>query len=273
MRYKITLSYNGSDFCGWQSQRGVATVQETLEKALSLLLGTEIAVIGAGRTDSKVNAVGYVASFDFPAPSGPVPPTLERSETDIETRQIRYKLNAILPRSIVVHSIVPAAPDFHARFDARAREYTYFLHRRKDPFMEGRSLFYSFPLDVSAMNEAAAGLLGTRDFAAFQKIGGDNKTSVCTVTEAKWIIYKPDHVRLMGYKAAEGDYMYFRIRADRFLRNMVRAAVGTLLEIGRGKREPRWIEEVLASGSRSSAGESVPGYPLFLSKVEYGDSE
>lgn len=283
MRYKIILSYNGSVFSGWQSQIGAATVQETLEKALSLLLGAKIAVTGAGRTDSKVNAVGYVAHFD-------VPEGREIAPTDIKTGQFRYKLNAILPSSVVVHEVSEAATDFHARFDAKSREYVYFLHRRKDPFMEGRSLLWTFPLDVDAMNSAAKCLLGVHDFAAFQKTGSDNKTSVCNVTKAVWAPYVPDHVRILGYPGdagedsaglagnqpfpdhAEdpwGDYLYFTITADRFLRNMVRAVVGTLLEIGRGKKPVEWAEEVLNSKSRSAAGESVPGYPLFLTKVKY----
>ena len=256
MRYKIILSYDGSDFCGWQMQNDAKTIQECLQVALSTLLKEEIAVTGAGRTDSKVNAINYAAHFDT-------------SVRDLDAAGFGYKINAILPHGIKVHDIVPAAPDFHSRFDARQREYKYFIHRKKDPFMGEYSYLYTFPLDVAAMNEAATYLLGTHDFSCFEKAGSDNRTSICTVTEAHWDAYIPDHVRLMGYPCEEGDYLVFTISADRFLRNMVRAVVGSLLEIGRGRREKEWMVTLVKGGSRSEAGESVPGNSLFLTKVEY----
>jgi len=304
MRFIITLSYDGAAFCGWQVQPGDPSVQECLEKALSTLLRQPVSVTGAGRTDSGVNAIGYVAHFDI-VDVGSCDPAL-----------LAYKLNAILPPSVVVHSIVRADGDFHARFDASQRKYTYFLHRLKDPFVERYSLRRDWDLDFGAMNRAAALLLGRHDFACFQKTGTDVKTSVCTVTEAFWAPYEPAHVSLMGFAPAAPDpagaagvagaaeaaevaeaaeaagaagtagrlreagtcpggecfpqtpgssgfapvetqglpgtgtnvfvpagldakgwrYAYFRISADRFLRNMVRAVVGTLLEVGRGKR-------------------------------------
>jgi tRNA pseudouridine38-40 synthase len=256
MRYKITLSYDGSGFCGWQMQNDAKTIQECLQDALSTLLKEEIAVTGAGRTDSKVNAVGYSAHFDTSVP-------------DLDAGQIGYKINAILPHGIKVHDIVPADPEFHARFDARQREYKYFIHRKKDPFMGNYSYLYTFPIDVDRMNRAAEHLLGKHDFSCFEKVGSDNRTSICTVTMARWETYTPDHVRMMGYPGDEGDYLVFTIRADRFLRNMVRAVVGSLLEVGRGRREVSWMERLVEGGSRSDAGESVPGNALFLTKVEY----
>ena len=256
MRYKITLSYDGSRFCGWQIQNDAITVQECLQNALSTLLKEETAVTGAGRTDSKVNAISYVAHF-------------ETAARDLDAVDFGYKINAILPHGIVVHSIVPAAPDFHARFDARMREYKYFIHRRKDPFMNGYSYLYTFRIDVEKMNEAAALLLGEHDFSCFEKVGSDNKTSICKVSYARWETYTPGHVSLMGYPAPEDDYLVFTIRADRFLRNMVRAVVGSLLEIGRGRHDLAWMEGLLQGGTRSDAGESVPGHALFLTKVEY----
>ena len=272
------------------------TIQDSIEKALSALLRCRTSVTGAGRTDSGVNACGYVAHFDFEGP--------------LDTAQIRYKLNAILPRGIVVHNVLPVSSsltdahgaEFHARFSATRREYTYFLHRNKDPFVEKFSLLYTFPLDFEAMNRAAALLVGTHDFSCFQKLGSDVKTSICTVTEAFWKPYTPSHIAVMGAPAplpgelssdcarphaanpeaasrpstanptlsdCGEDYWYFRISADRFLRNMVRAVVGSLLEVGRGKRSVEDFSRLLDGGSRSSAGESVPGHPLFLSKVEY----
>ncbi len=269
MRYFINLSYDGAEFCGWQFQPNAVTVQECLERTLSTLLKEPVQVIGAGRTDSKVNAIGYVAHFDY--------------DKVIDTPALGYKLNAILPRGIVVHSVRPVAEpgDLHARFSATRREYTYFLHRTKDPFIAARSYFCPWPLDVDAMNEAAALLLGTHDFRCFEKAGSDNRTSICTVSEAFWAAYTPDHVAVMGFAPAASDpdnlsgstdchsehtdchsertdchsehadchsersegicppgpvYLYFRIAADRFLRNMVRAVVGSLVEVGRGRR-------------------------------------
>lgn len=250
MRYRIDLCYDGADFCGWQIQPNAPSVQETLEKALSVLLKEKIAVVGAGRTDTGVNASHYVAHFDCEAG---VP----------DCAQLRYKLNAILPDSIAIFSVARAADDFHARFDAKKRTYEYYLHRSKDPFAERYSYFYGYPeLDFEAMNRAAAYLVGTHDFACFEKTGADSKTSICTVTEAFWAP--------AGQTRPEGSFWVFRISADRFLRNMVRATVGTLLEVGRGKRTPESVAAMLDSGAkRSAAGESVPGHALFLSRVEY----
>ena len=309
----MVLSYSGADFCGWQKQPGVPTVQEELENALYTLLGTPTPVVGAGRTDTEVSAAGYVLHFD--APSEP------------DTRWLRCKLNAILPRSIAVSSVSPAAEDFHARFCAVRREYTYFLHREKDPFAEGWSFLFSYAgLDFDLMNRAAALLVGTHDFSCFQKSGSDNKTTLCTVYEAAWHPYTPTHVSLFSPSPAPGTcpsargqvnqdfadsqalgsgnfatcpsahgqvnqdiadsqalgsgYWYFRIAADRFLRNMVRAVVGTLLEVGRGKRPLTAADSrpgctiapfdtLLDGGPRTASGESAPGYALFLSRVDY----
>lgn len=292
MRYFIKLSYDGTDFCGWQFQPNAVSVQERLESALSTLLKERVQVTGAGRTDSKVNAIGYIAHFDY--------------DRVIDTSALGYKLNAILPRGIVVHSITAVQEDLHARFSAKRREYTYFLHRTKDPFIENRSYFCNWDLDIDAMNEAAGLLLGTHDFRCFEKTGSDNRTSICTVTEAFWTPYTPDHVAIMGFSPAASRpdstvstaplYLYFRISADRFLRNMVRAVVGSLLEVGRGRRSPADFAAlilpadhdalILPSGPdagqggrrrtsadgtplRSLAGESVPGHALFLSRVDY----
>lgn len=264
MRYTITLSYDGSGFCGWQVQPGAETIQGCLENALSTLLRTDIPVCGAGRTDTGVNAAGYVCHFDCDIP--------------FDARQLRYKLNAITPATIVIHEIAATDGDFHARFLATKREYTYFLNTKKDPFVRKFSYLYTFPLDFELMNKAAEALIGRHDFSCFEKTGGDNRTSICTVNEACWHQYTPDHVALMGYPE-DGEYWYFRISADRFLRNMVRAVVGSLLEVGRGKRTPDSLAAlVLPAGSgtaadgrpsRSDAGESVPGHALFLSKIDY----
>ena len=246
MRYKITLSYNGADFCGWQVQPSSPSVQGTLEKALSTLLKAKTGVVGAGRTDTGVNAIGYVAHFD--------------AAESLDCPLICYKLNAILPASISISSIAPVPDSFHARFSATGRKYTYFLHRVKDPFVDKFSYYYGYPgLDVDAMNEAAALILGTHDFSCFEKTGGDNKTSICTIREARWEACRPD----------SGDYLKFTVTADRFLRNMVRAIVGTLLEVGRGKRTVGSVAALIESRDRCEAGESVPGHALFLTGIEY----
>ena len=284
MRYKITLSYDGAPFCGWQRQPDAPSVQEALETALQTLLGEPVTVTGAGRTDTGVSAVGYVAHFDAP--------------NELNAAHIACKLNAILPASIAILKLEPAAPDFHARFDARKRTYTYFLHRCKDPFLAEHSYFYGYPeVDFEAMNKAAAMLVGTHDFSCFQKVGSDNKTTVCTVFEAGWQPYvpaigaAPPRNRLASLdptadavppltvprvaRVSEGsapiapEYWYFRISADRFLRNMVRAIVGTLLDVGRGRRSLEDFAKLLEGGSRTQSGESAPGHALFLTGIEY----
>ena len=246
MRYKIRLSYDGSAFCGWQIQNNATSVQRTVESALSTLLGQNIQITGAGRTDTGVNAINYIAHFEMPA------------ETSVDAELLCYKLNAMLPRAVTVHEVSATDEQFHARFDARSREYHYFIHFRKDPFYEKFSYRMRYHLDIELMNKAAEHLLGEHDFSCFEKVGGNNTTSICTITEAVWTTYRPTHVDLMGSPCAEGDYIMFRIKANRFLRNMVRAIVGSLIEVGRGKKDPSWIKELIQSGTRSDAGQSVP---------------
>ena len=173
MRYFLCLSYDGSAFCGWQIQPNAPSVQATLEGTLSRLLNRPVAVTGAGRTDTAVNAVNYMAHFDLDG------------ELPFGQGDLCYKVNAMLPRSMVVHSVVPVADDLHARFSAKRREYTYFIHRQKDPFVAAYSWQCGYPeLDFDAMNRACQYLLGTHDFSCFEKTGGDNKTSICTVFDA-----------------------------------------------------------------------------------------
>ena len=262
MRYSICLCYDGAEFCGWQIQPSAPSVQQCLEGALSRLLNRPISVTGAGRTDTAVNALGYVAHFDLDG------------ELPFGQDDLCYKLNAILPHSVAVFSVTPVPDDFHARYSAKRREYTYFIHRQKDPFVRSYSWQCGYPvLDFDAMNAACQYLLGTHDFSCFEKTGTDVKTSVCTIYEAFWKPYTPSHLMLMpschSERSEESNYWYFRVSADRFLRNMVRAIVGSLIEVGRGKQSPEWIAELVANGTRGDAGESVPGHALFLSKVLY----
>lgn len=267
MRYRITLSYAGEPFCGWQIQENAVTVQGEVEKALSIILKEDIHIVGAGRTDTGVNALRYTAHFDCNRIIAN-----ERNETcDRETiskEYLAYKLNAILKKGILIHDISECDENFHARFDAKSRKYIYFVHTGKDPFIEERSYRFPYELDVDKMNEAAAILLGRHDFSAFEKTGGDNTTSECTVFSAGWSSYTPHYLSACGLDG-EGQYLIFTVCANRFLRNMVRAMVGTLLEIGRGKRDPQWIAQVLQSRNRCSAGQSVPGKALFFCGAEY----
>lgn len=244
MRYFISLSYNGSAFCGWQIQENANSVQEEIQKALSTLLKESISVTGAGRTDTGVHAKNYIAHFDCQSVIQDVPHTL-------------YKLNAILPQEIAVHNIFEVAADAHARFDAISRTYKYYIHTNKDPFDNGFSLFVKPDrVNIDLMNQAALHFLGEQDFSSLEKINGGNKTSICNVTYAKW------------EQIDENRYV-FTVTANRFLRNMVRAMVGSLLEVGAGKRNPDWIKQMLSEKNRSSAGQSVNGKALFLVEVKY----
>ena len=245
MRYFVELRYLGRAYCGWQCQPDQPTVQETVNRALSTLLRAEIGVTGAGRTDTGVNASYYVAHFDCPAPIADV-------------GQLIYKLNFLLPGDIAVSAIRPVRPDAHARFDAREREYRYFIERRKNPFSRDLSWQYYVPLDLERMNRAAALLPEFDDFTSFAKLNSNNKTNICRISHAAWTEQSEDVWR-------------FRIRADRFLRNMVRSIVGTLVDVGRGRYTVEQFREIVAARdlSRSSAG--APAQGLFLSDVTYKD--
>ena len=243
MRLFVQLSYDGACFCGWQSQPNVPSVQDEMERALSIAFGEPVTVVGAGRTDTGVNARHFIAHFDVSA----WPPE--------ESARLLRKINAILPPAIVAEAFYQVADNAHARFDAISRTYRYYIHTVKDPFARHSCRIWFTP-DIEAMNLAAAPLLGRHDFSSFEKTGGANKTSLCTLTEARW-------------EAMDAHHYLFTITADRFLRNMVRATVGTLLEVGRGRRAPEWVAEVLAAQNRSEAGQSVIGEALFLEDIRY----
>lgn len=243
MRYFLELRYDGGAYFGWQRQPAMPTVQQTLEQALATLLRGPVELTGAGRTDTGVNASYYVAHFDVPQPVADPP-------------QLLRKLNFMLPGDIAADSLTPVADGAHARFDAREREYRYFLSPHKNPFSRHASWQYYVPLDVGRMNEAAAMLPEFDDFTSFAKLNSNNKTNRCRIIEARWTV------------GGEG-VLCFTIRADRFLRNMVRAIVGTLVDVGRGRYTPEDFRAIVASRdlSRSSAG--APAQGLFLSDVRY----
>ena len=242
MRYFITLSYDGTRFHGWQIQPNGISVQGELERGLSLLLRTPIQVTGAGRTDASVHARMMVAHFD----STPLP----------DCQQLAYKLNKLLPQDIAIQKIEPVADDMHARFSAIARTYYYYIHREKSPFCRHYSCFVGYPLDFEAMNQAARVLMEYEDFGAFCKSHTDVKTTLCHVTKAQWEQIGPSTWR-------------FEITANRFLRNMVRAVVGTLIEVGRGRMTIDEFCSVIEGKRRSDAGESMPGHALFLENISY----
>ena len=245
MRYFIELSYDGTAYCGWQIQPNGESVQGTLQKALATLLRVEVTVTGAGRTDAGVHAAMMVAHVDLP------------DELSISTDQLEYRLNGILPNDIAIHRIYPVADDMHARFSARARTYYYYVHTRKSPFLRDRSWRLVKTPDFDAMNRAAAILLTYEDFTSFSKVNTDTKTNICHVSSARW-------VQLSDYE------WRFEITADRFLRNMVRAIVGTLMEVGRGQLTLDGFRQVIEQKDRCAAGDSVPARGLFLQEVKYG---
>ena len=242
-RYAFELSYNGKDFFGWQRQPRQMSVQEAIETALFKLNGNKaIPVTGCGRTDTGVHAKHYVLHTDLPE--------------SIINDELRFKLNRMLPPGIAISKIYETAPDFHARFDAKSRTYRYFIHHEKDPFNHDFSLHLPIRPDIDKMNEAAQFLLGKQDFTSFSKLHTDVKTNICDVTAARWV-------------APEAGKLYFEITADRFLRNMVRATVGTLLETGTGKIAPEDMRSILDEKDRSAAKISVPGHALFLWEISY----
>jgi tRNA pseudouridine38-40 synthase len=242
-RYFIRLSYNGTAFCGWQFQPGVPTVQESLNEKMSLLLRERIDCIGCGRTDSGVHARKFFAHFDS---------THAELENDEKTV---FRLNKMLPPGIAIQYIRKMVYNAHARFAATSRSYEYHISRVKDPFGSDLSWELHEKLDVEAMDRAAKILLEYQDFAAFCKAGGSNKTTLCTITSVGCV--------------DTGNGMVFSITANRFLRNMVRAIVGTLVDIGRGKMPVEDMHRVIQSGKRAQAGNSVPAEGLYLVDVVY----
>ncbi|MDR2978839.1 MAG: tRNA pseudouridine(38-40) synthase TruA [Bacteroidales bacterium] len=244
MRYFIELAYNGTPFFGWQRQPEQVSVQEVLGNAVSLLLRSEIELTGCGRTDTGVHASQYFAHFDY-----------EMALTEEERERLTFKLNAFLPKEIVVFNIYTMSNDAHARFDAISRTYHYHIHLGKDPFAFHFSHRVYEKLNIGKMNEAAEILLKTTDFTSFSKVNRQVNNFNCKVTEARWI--------------AEGNRLRFEITANRFLRNMVRAIVGTLLDVGREKMSLEDFCEAIEKKNRSTTGASVPAHALFLENVRY----
>jgi tRNA pseudouridine38-40 synthase len=242
MRIFLWLSFDGTAYHGWQIQPNGMSVQEKVQQCLSTLLSQPIAVTGAGRTDAGVHARTMVCHFDI--------------DKELDTDQLCYRLNRILPRDISCGRAERVSEDMHARFSAKRRTYRYFIHTRRDPFLRHYSVETHWKLDFTLMNEAAQWLTTQDDFKAFCKAGADNKTTLCQVTTAQWVSTSPTT-------------WYFEIAANRFLRNMVRAVVGTLFEVGRHRMTLQQFHEVVATGTRSDAGESMPAHGLFLWDIVY----
>lgn len=244
-RYFLELAYKGTNYHGWQRQPNGRSVQEALENALSTILQTPTSVTGAGRTDTGVHAKYMVAHFDASVPL-------------LDLQKLSGQLNRFLPKDIAIYSIVPVKNDAHSRFDAIARRYEYHVIWDKNPFLQNLATRIPAQPDFEQMNLAAQKLLGYSDFTSFSKLHSNNKTNLCKINFAYW--------------EKRGDVRIFNIQADRFLRNMVRAIVGTLLEVGRGKMSVAEFCEVIEAKNRGRAGTSVPADGLYLVDVIYPDA-
>ena len=245
MRYFVEISYHGKDYHGWQYQPNAISIQEVIENALTVLIGVKIAIVGCGRTDAGVHAIQYYFHFD--------------TSNTIEESKLKFKLNAILPKSISVHELFLVMEKGHARFDAISRTYEYRIYLGKNPFLIDTTLqVQNQEFDLEKMNLASKALLDYNNFKAFSKSRTDVKTYDCVVSLAEWIKH--------------GDHLIFHITANRFLRNMVRAIVGTLLDVGTGRTTLDEFIKIIEKKDRTYAGASVKAKGLFLTKVNYPET-
>ena len=243
-RFFIRLAYNGTHYHGWQVQDNARTVQQVITDAFRVIWKVEINLVGCGRTDAGVHARDYYAHFE-----------LEEGRDMDELKDMAFRLNRYLDEDIVILEIFPVPSDLHARFSAKSRTYQYYLHTRKDPFLNEISWFVPQGIDLEKMNAGSEMLLGTHDFTSFSKLHTDVKTNICTIIQANW--------------EKSGHQLIFTITADRFLRNMVRAIVGTLMDLGQGKITLEDYLRIIDGKNRSLAGESVPAKGLFLTEIKY----
>lgn len=245
MRYFLEIAYKGTNYHGWQNQPNAITVQECIEKALSTILREKTSIVGAGRTDTGVHAQQMFAHFE--------------SKNPIDKNIFLHKINSILPKDIAVYTVFRVKEEVHARFDATSRSYEYHINLKKNPFlMESSWQFTNKKIDVNLMNKAAQLMMSYNDFQCFSRSNTDVKTYLCEITEAKWV--------------QKNQQLVFYITANRFLRNMVRAIVGTLLNIGEGKTSIEEFTKIIESKNRSNAGASAPAKGLFLTKITYPKS-
>jgi tRNA pseudouridine38-40 synthase len=243
-RYFIRLCYHGKNYHGWQHQKNASSVQETLTKALGLLLQQKVSLVGCGRTDTGVHAREFFTHFD-----------LFTRISEVDLVHLVYRLNRFLPSDIAVQWIREVPADLHARFSAISRTYKYQIHTFKDPFLDDSSWYVPDKLDVDLMNRGAELLSGHTDFTSFSKLHSAAKTNICHLKEAFWV--------------EDGHRILFSITADRFLRNMVRAIVGTLTDLGHGKMTLEVLDKIVKSRNRSDAGQSVPAHGLYLDRIIY----
>ena len=251
MRYFIKLAYNGTNYHGWQYQPNASSVQETLNKAVSVILNTNINLMGAGRTDTGVHATEMYAHFDFEKP--------------FDIKSIIHKLNSYLPKDIVVYAVIPVHDEAHARFDATKRTYEYHINTFKDVFLQDGSWYFHQKLDLDLMNQASKLLFDHIDFQCFSKVNTDVNTFDCTIFEAYWTRGTTEQ----GADKQENYKIVFTISANRFLRNMVRSIVGTLVNVGLQKITLDDFNEIIKSKNREKAGFSVPAHGLYLTRIEY----
>ena len=244
-RYLVKLAFDGAPFHGWQVQSNAVSVQEVITNALEVRLRKEmISLVGCGRTDTGVHAREFYAHFD-----------LDENFPADKLDELTFRLNKQLPNQVVIFSINKVSADFHARFSAISRTYRYYLHNRKDPFLDNYSWCLLNDLDLTEMNRAASMLLEYEDFTSFARLHSQTETNICHIEEAKW--------------EQDGHRFIFTITADRFLRNMVRAVVGTLIEVGQGKKNLGEFIKIIEVKDRSEAGKSAPARGLFLEQVLY----
>jgi tRNA pseudouridine38-40 synthase len=242
-RYFIFISFKGTTYHGWQIQSESVTVQKVLDESLSVVLNEKIFTTGAGRTDAGVHALFFCAHFDSNSPEL------------LSTKNLIYRLNSYLPKDISVNSIRKVVPDANARYSAISRTYKYYISKVKDPFFDNSSWFLHGIIDVELMNKACKILADHSDFTSFSKLHSNTKTNICKIFDALWV--------------EVDNRLVFTIRADRFLRNMVRAIVGTMIEVGYGKKNLKEFEDIILAKNRCKAGESVPARGLFLVDIEY----
>lgn len=243
MRYFIQLAYDGSAYSGWQIQQNAISVQETLQKALSTLCKEEVLLVGSGRTDTGVHATRQIAHFDI--------------DSVLSAEDLVHKLNSFLPSDLAVHDIYPVKEEAHARFSAISRSYEYHIHQEKNPFLRERSYFFNPKLNLELMNKAAAVLMEYDDFESFSRVKTEVYTFQCKITRAAW--------------EKKANQLIFHVTANRFLRGMVRALVGTLLEIGQERMSIQQLREIIESKDRRKAGRAVPPQGLYLTTISYPD--
>ena len=243
-RYFVQLSYDGTNYHGWQIQHNARTVQQTLTDAFSMMLKSPVRLTGCGRTDTGVHATMYYAHFD-----------LDRALSADQCAKLTFKLNRYLDHDIAIHRIFPVGPDAHSRFSATRRTYKYVITKQKDPFLVNRAYYRYGLIDIGIMNRAADWLKSVDDFTSFSKVDSDTKTNLCRIVKAGW--------------KEEGSTLVFTITADRFLRNMVRAIVGTLIDLGTGRITLAQFKKITLAKDRCQAGDSVPACGLYLTDVRY----